>query len=612
LQERKTLNEHIVEFVLDRYSFSRTNLASQYERWREFYFDYRATRAKNKMPWQANYVIPVLRDIVRTKVPLYMNILFPQGAKSFDIVSTSPEDEDIVPILKQLLVYQLENVGRGKGGFFAQVESFLKQFEVYGYAVCKIPWCVERDEKGKVVYEGPDIEVLSLFDFFPDPDAIAPLDSWVIIRKRNVPAHRLRRLASEGIYKNLELLADTHQPADELGFHTTAQSRNLVELLEFHGEVPRSFLEGRVTDEVDFDPYNDEYVLALITIANRKACIRAEPYPYDAGLIFVDATKDRMPEEAFGYGSGEDVQALSEALVNAHNKLTDCINLISNPMFIVNPQKVAGVTGGHLIACPGKVFMVNAGIERVDNAIMPVPMSAQVGALTPLINLILMLKEEIMKIAQSVPAIAPMPTRQGMHQTLGGTLLMQGNAIEPIKHVVRHCLEPWFERVLQMFYKHNLQFFDREAAYRVLSKEDAKLWEEERKKKDVTRADIKLSGNPRFVPRGVSIFSERQGEVQALLNFLQVAGNVVLPVTDALGNPVVLPDGTPVTEPAVDVREIIRRLAIALGIEDLDNLIPSLRREREMRIARQRAMKRAQEMLRGGEGAEQRAGTELY
>jgi hypothetical protein len=112
----KTLNEHIVEFVLDRYAFSRTNLATQYERWREFYFDYRATRAKNKMPWQANYVIPVLRDIVRTKVPLYMNILFAQGAKSFDIVPTSLEDEDVVPVLKQLLVYQLENVGRGRGG----------------------------------------------------------------------------------------------------------------------------------------------------------------------------------------------------------------------------------------------------------------------------------------------------------------------------------------------------------------------------------------------------------------------------------------------------------------------------------------------------------------
>lgn len=592
----KTKEEYLVEYVVEHYSHSRVKMSDLYEKWKSFYNDYRMKYTYGKMPWQANYAIPYLRDVVRTKVPIYMNILFPIGVGSFDVVPSSPDDAEVADIVKSLLVYQLSNVGKGRGGFFSCFEELLKQFEIYGYAVCMVPW-KKRSSFLKYDYEGPEIEVVSLFDFFPDPSGVNPIDSWVVVRKRDVTSFHLRSMAKAGIYTNIEALGETTQPFDELGFYPPSPGdKDRVELLEFHGEVPVDLLEGMVADEALLNPFNTDYVRAIITVANRKVCIRAEEYPYDAP-IFIDVAKDRLPEEPFGFGTAEDIQAMVEELVNAHNKLTDCINIIANPMFAVNPTRVSGISE-HLIACPGRVFRVNT-TGSVLESIAPIPTSSQVGTLNPLMVLINVLEEKIMKISQSVPSIAPMATKKGLHETLGGTLLMQGNAIEPIKQIVRHALEPFFERLLTRFYFHDLQFFEKESAFVILGEEKSKEWMEHKNSAEIQKNDIQMVA-PKFVTRGVSIFSEKQIEVQSLLQLLQIAGGITMPAADAFGNPIVGPDGNPVMVQAIDVREIIKRLALALNIDDVYSLVPSLQEEKERRKSDKRMGKILEAMRNGG------------
>ena len=77
----KTKGEALVEFVLDKYEYSKNELAGIRSKWLEYYNDYRGTVAEGKEPWQANYIIPTLKDVVRTKVPLYANIYLPMGLK---------------------------------------------------------------------------------------------------------------------------------------------------------------------------------------------------------------------------------------------------------------------------------------------------------------------------------------------------------------------------------------------------------------------------------------------------------------------------------------------------------------------------------------------------
>ena len=591
-EKARTKGKALVEFVLNRYNYSKNNMADRHAQWAEYYDDYRGTRSDTKEVWQSNYVVTSLKESVRTKTPIYMNILFPSSdpSKAFDIKPGEESDENAIPALKDIIAYQLGNVGKDRGGLFNVGEGHVKQFEIYGYSLTKVPW-IKQKEKGKTIFEGPDIEVCDIFNAFPDPATKDVNSSWIVIRKPDVFVSHLRQMEMQGIYHSIIDLKDTSQPgaSDTVGENKINTDR--VELLEYHGDVPKSLLEGKIYDEVQVNPYEDDYVRAIVTIANREVCIRNDEYPFDCGNIFVDASKDKMPNEQFGVGTGEDIQSYAEELTNAHNKLSDCINLIANPMAVMNQQKMAGVSGGIVISHPGKVFFTNQNVDDVTRAMYFVNMTAQASSLTPLINFIQMLEEKIMKTTQAVPVIAASPTKEGLPDTLGATRMMQGNAAEPIKHIVKHCLEPWFQKVLEIFYKHDIQFFTKETAYRVLGKERGAQWEQEKKRKEIKKEDIKLSGNPDFIPRGVSVFEEKQVELANLLKLTEIAPMYMKPVYDPDGTPALDGEGKPVMEPVYNLEEIGKRVGENMNFPDLEELIPGLKEKREKKEAQMTANK---------------------
>jgi len=587
-EDSKTKGEALVQFVLRRYNYSKTNMAAKHAKWMEYYQDYRGTQSAGKEAWQANYVVTSLKEAIRTKTPLYMNILFSAGLKSFDVKPGEETDEDAIPILKDILIYQLGNVGRKQGGFFNQGEAFVKQFEMYGYSQSKQPW-KEEEENGKTVFAQPDIEVLDIFNSFPDPGTLNIGESWIVLRKRDVFASYLRMLEKNGTYHSIKDLKDTSQP-DATGMSSGEDQLkdDRVELLEYHGEVPKSLLEGKIYDEATVNPYEDDYVKAIITIANQEVCIRNEEYPYDCGNIFADASKDKMPNEKFGVGTAEDIQSYAAELTNAHNKFSDCVNIVANPMAIINTQKMAGMSGGIIITHPGKVFVTNPNVEDVNRAMAFINTTAQAAALTPLIGFINMLEDKIMKTTQAVPVISAMPSAKSLPDTLGQTRIQQGNAAEPIKHEVKHSLEPWFQRVLEIFYKHNIQFFSKESAYRILGKEKADRWLADKERKEIKKEDISLAGNPDFIPRGVSIFEEQQAIIANLLKFLEIAPTILKPQLDPMGNVQLDGEGKPVMAPAISMEEIAKRIGENMKFPELEDLIPGIREEREKKESKAR------------------------
>jgi hypothetical protein len=597
-EKQKTKGDALKEFVLNRYSYSKNNIADRQGKWLEYYDDYRGTQSDTKEPWQSNYVVTSLKEAVRTKVPIYMNILFPADlSKSFDIKPGEETDETNIPNLKSIISYQLGNVGKDKGGLFGIGEGFIKQFEIYGYSLAKVPWRIEK-EGSKTIFEQPDIEVCDIFNTFPDPSTLDVNSSWIVIRKPDVYVSQLKQLEKQNIYHSITDLKDTSQPGtDEINTTENKISNDRVELLEYHGDIPKSLLEGKITDEAEVNPYEDDYVKAIITIANREVCIRNEEYPYDCGNIFVEASKDKMPNEQFGVGTGEDIQSYSYELTNAHNKLSDCINIIANPMAVMNQNAMAGVSGGVVISHPGKIFFTNPNVDDVGRAMAWINTTAQASALSPLITFIQMLEEKIQKTTEAVPVISSMPTTKGLPDTLGATRMMQGNAAEPIKHIVKHCLEPWFAKVLEIFYKHDLQFFSKDMAYRVLGKEKAALWEAEKKRKEIKKEDIKLAGNPDFIPRGVSIFEEKQVDLQNLLKLTEIAPMFMKPAYDPMGQPIMGGDGKPAMQPVFNLEEIAKRVGEDMNFSNLEKLIPGLAEAKEREEAKMATKKASESTL---------------
>lgn len=578
----QTKGQALVDFVLRRYYFSKERMQQRQESWREYYADYRGQTLATKEPWQANYVIPVLKEVVRIKVPLYLNILFSNGLESFDIQPAEESDEPIIPALKSKLVYDLRNTGKNRGGLFGVWNEFIKQYEIYGYSVAKVPWRTEVDKQGNVIFDAPDMEVVDIFNFYPDPTCLT-LDSWKIIEIPNMFISQLRGLEKKGIYTNIQALKDTSQPVEiqrtEIDNQVNELPPDKVNLLEYHGEVPLSLLEGDLWDEAEADPYTDEYVDAIITIGNRQVVIRAEKYPYKCGNIFIEACKDRMPNEKFGIGTGEDIQSLSTALTQAYNTFDDCISIVTLPTAIVNPNRVQ-LPGDSYVVKPGGVIFTNSMVDNVAHAISFLETNSAAVALSPLITFIRMLDEKLQKLTHAVPVISPAVTAKDLPETLGATQIMQSNASEPIKHEVKHILEPAFINMLEIYYKHNLQFFKEESVYRILGEKEGEIWEEEQKKY-LKKQDITLKRNPDFIAKGVSVFQEKNMEAMLLLKFLEVVSRVNMPATDAMGRPVLDESGKPVMLPKADVGEIIKRLAEQFNFKDIDKLLPYLREEKE-------------------------------
>lgn len=576
-----TKHRELLQFVKQRLEWSKEGMRENHDNWRKQYLNYRGTRITTKEAWQSNIVMPVFKEIVRIKVPLYMNILFSNNLESFDILPGEEEDEQGAPLVKSVLAYQQRQVARDLDGFYGQWDAYCKQFEMYGYTAAYCPWKMEYDDDGKLIFDGPDMEILDVTAFYPDP-VNRGLNSWKIIEHRDIEVSYLKRQEKGGFFKDIYKLRGTSQPEKEfilegvdLSLVETDRLDPRVELLEYYGEVPKSLLEGELTDYSEIDPYEDEYVRAIVTIANREVVIRAVEDKYKCNIFFC-SSKDKMVNEHVGVGTGEDIEALARELTNLHNKFNDAVNIICNPMLIINPTFLSSLSGT-LVSYPGKVFIANAMVDDVRKAISFIDTTAAASALQPIMLNINFIDQRIQKLSQAVPAISPEPTAKGMHETLGGSQIQQANAAEPIKDVVRHVLEPAYTKMLNIFYKLDTKFFSSTSAHKILGKEKAAIWKEIHKSKDITRENITLYGDPDFIARGVSVFQEKQIEMQNLLKFFELVIQAKEPMIDPTsGQPVIGGDGQPVMEPIGDIAEVIKRCGVALNFKNIEKLIPKI------------------------------------
>jgi hypothetical protein len=196
-------------------------------------------------------------------------------------------------------------------------------------------------------------------------------------------------------------------------------------------------------------------------------------------------------------------------------------------------------------------------------------------------NLIGMLKDEIQRNTQAVPVISPVVDKAGLPETLGATQMIQANASEPIKHDVKHSFEPAFEEMLYAMLRLYEDFLESAPAYQILGKEKAEQWEKEKNSTRVSNEDIILKETPTFIAKGVSVFSEKQVELEKLLRYFEVSLKANVPAIDPQdGTPMTDEQGKPIMVPKADVGEIMKRIAELMGFKNLEELLPYLRMRR--------------------------------
>ncbi len=582
-EEKKVINtkeDLLLQFVLGNYEVGNTYWKPIQDKWAEIKRNYNNVYTISKDIFSANVSIPYLKKIVRNKTAHFMDILFSRGAESFDLEPGEETDEKNSELIRGLIVYDLNNAEAE-----SKLTEWLQSYETYGYGVVAIPWKYvqekqktgENSYKDVIIYDAPEIINVDILKFLSDPFN-NDLSSWKIFIKDNVPASYLRQKEKEGIYINIAKLKDTDYP-DHLETADLSTPKDRVELLEYHGLVPQKLIEGELNDESDVNPFEDDYVWSIITVANRKRVIRATEYPYWCGNIFVPIWKDKMTGENKGIGTGEDISAIVPMVTNLYNKLTDITNQIANNMYEFVKKDYLGDPNAVKVRA-GKFFPV-----KKAGTIVPLNTTGQAAALSPLFNIIGMMEKIIEELTSTPKQVMPAGDKTDVHSTASGLMQMYQQAMLPIQNEVKNNIEPAFKKIIEIMYKHNIQFFKKENAVRVLGKDKA----EEFDIKEITRADIVMKGNPDFIPTGVSGFIEKMTELKNLMAFLDIAMKAVAPVKDVMGNPQIGGDGKPIVEPIVDIREIVKRIADRFMFKDIEKLIPSLKEERERKQIRNKA-----------------------
>lgn len=566
MEEKKvleTVGETLLDFVLTKYKIGKKFWSPYQDNWKEIKTEYEGVYDEGKEWWQANIIVPTLKKVVRALISLYVSILLSKGAESFDIAPGEKEDKKNAELLRYKIIYDLTTLEIEK-----KIIPILQNFILYGYAVAYVPWkhTIEKMRTGKntvkdvVTFDGPDIENANLFNLVSDPNC-KDLSSWKVYKKDDVPIYYLKQKEGD-IYFNIDKLKETTYP----GTREDA-TKDIAETLEYHGLVPKKLIEGKMDDLVEANPFDDEYVQAIIVVANQKVVIRASAYPYWVNNIFVPFVNDHMTDEIVGTGSGTDLKALAPMLTNLYNKLTDCVNIVTNPMYEMVVKRYLG-RAKTILMQPGRIIPV-----RELNTIREINTTAQAASIRVIQELITMVDKIIEEITGTTPQVMPTGDRKDVHATAAGMAMMTEKSMQPVHFKVKFVLEPAFRKILSIIYRHNIQKFKKERAIRILGKKAEKFDLE-----DITREDIMMKGNPDFIPTGVSGFLERQIEIRGLLDFMKILSGIMIPVTkpDYMGNeePVYDPEGKPAMKPLGNVAVIVRKIAELQRIKDLDEILP--------------------------------------
>lgn len=336
-------------------------------KWDRYYKMYRGVLDERNYPWQSNLFIPLSFSTVETIVPRLVS-----NRPQIDIMPREPGDEDHADKMSALIDYQWDLMNMN-----VILPEAIKEMAIYGTTVLKVAWkkderkVVEKEladedfpelgtvesEQKKVVYDGPCVEVVDLYDFFIDPKATNIDNAQWVIHRTLRPIEHIKELKKQGIYKNVDLLEGTSFSAQQdddksdrrstLGVSIAPETadQNMVELLEY---------------------WTDERV---VVVANRSVVIRDEKNPFQHGKKpFVHIVDQKVPHEFYGIGELEPIESLQYELNDKRNQRMDNVTLILNRMWKV--KNGAGVDEDELISDAGGVVHVNE-MEGLD--VLPMP-----------------------------------------------------------------------------------------------------------------------------------------------------------------------------------------------------------------------------------------------
>ena len=398
---------------------------------------------------------------------------------------------------------QLEESGANK-----HLRSTAFEMSLFGTGVIKGPFAVDKEypnwnEEGEydpVFRTIPQVSHVSVWNFYPDPDANNMDEAQFVVERHKMSRTQLRSLKKRPYFRSTVIdevidMGENYSKKyweDDLSDYAPEHGVDRFEVLEYWGTIDVGLLEENdvnIPDELkDFDELQ-----ANIWICNNRL-LRVVLNPFKPAKIPYHASPYELnPYSFFGVGIAENMDD-TQTLMNGFMRMA-VDNAVLSGNLIVEVDETNLVPGQDLSLYPGKVFRRQGGA----------PGQAIFGTKFPNVsseNMMLFDKARVLADESTgFPSYAHGQTGiQGVGRTASGISMLMNAAAGGTKSVIKNVDDYLLRPLGEGFFRFNMQFdFDPE-----------------------------IKGDLEVVARGTESLMANEVRSQRLMQFLQVASNPTL------------------------------------------------------------------------------------
>jgi len=418
----------------------------------------------------------------------------------------------------------------------SELRSAIFEAALFGTGIIKGPfnynktlsrWSTDKDT-GERTYEPvhvrvPRIEFVSIWDFFPDPNATTIEECEYAVHRHRMNKTQLRALArmpyfnKDNIRTCLELGPNYVEQDYEQELKDDRRSEDYgsgqFEVLEYWGIMDAEYAREvgmELPDEVD----DLDEVQINAWVCNGQL-LRSVINPFTPHRLPYNAfAYEHNPYSFFGIGIAENMDD-SQQIMNGHARMAiDNLALSGSLVFDVDESALVG--GQSMEVYPGKVFRRQAGMggQAIHGVKFPN---------TSVENMMMFDKFRQLADEQTgIPSYSHGQTGvQSMTRTASGMSMLLGAASLNIKTVVKNLDDFLLKPLGQAYYQWNMQFFD---------------------------GPLEIKGDLEVKAMGTNSLMQKEVRSQRLTTFLQTAQN-------------------PAIAPFVKISKIVSELAYSLDLD---------------------------------------------
>ena len=398
---------------------------------------------------------------------------------------------------------QLEESGANKN-----LRSSAFEMALFGTGIMKGPFATDKEyanwneggEYDPVFKTVPQVNHVSVWNFYPDPDANNIDEAQFVIERHKMSRSQLRNLKKRPYFRSQvidEVISfgenyDKKYWEDDLSDYAPEHGIDRFEVLEYWGMCDTDMLEENgvtIPDELnDFDELQ-----ANVWICNNKL-LRMVLNPFKPAKIpYVAAPYELNPYSFFGVGIAENMDD-TQTLMNGFMRMA-VDNAVLSGNLIVEVDETNLVPGQDLSLYPGKVFRRQGGA----------PGQAIFGTKFPNVsseNMMLFDKaRQLADESTGLPSFAHGQTGiTGVGRTASGISMLMGAASGSIKTVIKNVDDYLLRPLGEGFFRFNMQF----------------------------DFDASIKGDLEVKARGTESLMANEVRSQRLMQFLNIASNPVL------------------------------------------------------------------------------------